>query len=106
MQRIAIGLVLLLSGCAITERADAVLALDANLAAGEALYDADCGSCHGVDGRGADLGPDLVHELHHGDALILTFIVDGVGEEMPAFGHYSDQELADLLGYLHELADQ
>jgi mono/diheme cytochrome c family protein len=97
---------LLLTGCVIHERAEGILELDPDLTNGLALYQADCDRCHGEDGRGSDSGPNIVTELHHGDAYFVTQILNGVGAEMPAYDDYTDQEAADVLGHIHALADQ
>ena len=101
-----LGLLFLTSGCSFNERVDGILELTADAANGEALLAADCAVCHAADGRGNDLGPGLLGELHHGEKQILTWILDGKsGGEMPAFASYSDQEAADVLSHLYLLAE-
>lgn len=96
----------MLSGCSFNERVDAILELTGDTAAGQVLWTLDCESCHAADGTGNDLGPGLLGELHHGEKQILTWILDGKADgEMPAFGSYTDQEAADVLAYLYELAE-
>jgi mono/diheme cytochrome c family protein len=97
--------VLFVTGCSFNERVDAILALTPDSANGEALWFADCDRCHAADGKGNDLGPNVISELHHGDKQILTWILDGKAADMPAFGDYTDQEAADVLGHLHMLAE-
>jgi len=92
-------------GCSFNERVDGILELTADTANGQMVYDLECARCHAADGRGNDLGPNLISELHHGDKQFLTWILDGLGDEMPAFPDLTDQEAADLMGYLHELAN-
>ncbi|MCO4771025.1 MAG: cytochrome c [Deltaproteobacteria bacterium] len=95
----------LLSGCSFNERVDAILELTPDAANGAVIWGADCERCHGADGRGNDLGPNLISELHHGDKQFLTWILDGLGDEMPAFPDYTDQEAADVLEHIHVLAE-
>ncbi len=101
-----LGALLLLSGCSFNERVDAILELTPDAANGQTLWAADCARCHGADGRGTDLGVNVVAELHHGDKQFLTWILDGIGDEMPSYAHFTDQEAADVLEHIHVLAGQ
>lgn len=95
---------LLLSCCVYNERTDTILELRGEPAAGSSLYEDQCMQCHGPDALGNEVGPDILAELHHGDARILTWILDGKADDMPAFPELSDQDAADLLAHLHALA--
>jgi len=95
----------LLAGCSFNERVDGILELTGVPADGEVVWAAECARCHADDGTGNDLGPGILAELHHGDAQILTWILDGKGAEMPAFPELTDQDAADVLAHLHALAD-
>lgn len=101
-------LLFLLAGCSFNERADAIVELAPDLIDGEALYEQECSRCHASDGRGNDLGPNLVSELHHGDKQFITWILDGKNPpEMPAFEDvFTDQDTADVMGWIHALAEQ
>ena len=103
-----LALLFLLAGCQINERADAIVELAPDLTNGEALYELECARCHASDARGNDLGPNLVAELYHGDKLLITYILDGTNNgEMPAFGDdFTDQDTADVMGWIHALAEQ
>jgi mono/diheme cytochrome c family protein len=71
--------------------------------AGSVLFhEKGCEHCHGVDGRGGELGPSLstvgkrlkneqiAHQIHDG------------GKSMPAFGDaLQPDEIKDLVDYLH-----
>ncbi len=96
---------ILATGCTYNERVDAILELTPDSANGAVIWAADCESCHGADGLGTELGPDLIGELHHGDEQFLTWILDGKDGEMPAFPDYTDQEAADVLEHIHVLAE-
>jgi mono/diheme cytochrome c family protein len=77
--------------------------LSDNKKSGAALFhEKGCEHCHGVDGRGGDLGPDLStvgkrlkkeqieHQIHDG------------GAAMPAFGSVlQPEEIKDLVDFLH-----
>jgi mono/diheme cytochrome c family protein len=96
----------LVFACATNERVDGILELDGDVGAGEAVYDQHCENCHGTDGQGTDEHPGVVDEMHHGDAMILTWILDGKGADMPAFSaDLDDQDAADLLAFLRDLAE-
>lgn len=97
-----------------------------DLAAGEALYQENCASCHGAELEGqADwqsAGPDgrfpapphdeTGHTWHHGDAMLFAYTKLGgeaaLAEQglefdsgMPGFGDVlSDAEIRDILGYI------
>jgi mono/diheme cytochrome c family protein len=86
-----------------------------NLAAGKALFEANCSTCHGMQGTGD--GPrayfifprprDFTSEgarLAMADASVLSRAIrDGVqGKEMPAWGKvFTEQQLADVTVYVH-----
>ena len=61
-----------------------------NLASGEAAFDANCASCHGVRGLGTVQGPPLVHIIyepsHHGDVAFLLAAERGVRAHHWSFG--------------------
>ncbi len=81
--------------------------------AGQRLFAANCARCHQVDHRGGAVGPPGLQGLFKHDKLpatgrpandtnVVSQIRDPVGP-MPAFRNLNDQELADLLAYLHTL---
>lgn len=66
------------------------LAVPAELAAGEGLFDANCASCHGEAALGTEVGPPLVHVFyepsHHGDAAFVLAAERGVRAHHWRFG--------------------
>jgi mono/diheme cytochrome c family protein len=92
------------------DEVEEVLALEPSLTNGGAVYDMSCASCHGGEGEGG-IGTSFVqafNELHDQGgsweaelrAWVLT-ILDGEGT-MPAWrGELSEQEVADVVGYVH-----
>lgn len=77
------------------------------LRAGQEVFVAQCGFCHGRNARGGQSGPDLVHsELLARDIngeKIGPVIRNGrLDKGMPAFGLRQD-ELAGIVAFLHEL---
>jgi len=80
---------------------------------GKALYDANCGSCHQADGGGVPmLQPELIGRprangpkggvidmiLYGSDAMAEN--EGDYGNEMPAFAHLTDLEIAKIATYV------
>jgi cytochrome c oxidase cbb3-type subunit 3 len=77
------------------------------LAAGDAAYQKQCASCHGVEGQGL-IGPNLTddHWLHGGSVLeIFDTIVKGVPDKgMPTWGRrFAPEDLEALASYVRSL---
>ena len=116
---LAIGAILLLQARVDPEEQDLALAADVPDAAavtrGEALFGANCVSCHGPAGQGdgpaaANLDPAPAtltdpHARAHRDEDLLFWITSGIeGSAMPGFGdQLSEQEIRDVLAYLRAL---
>lgn len=83
-------------------RIDAILALQGDATAGQTAF-ARCSaaSCHGADGNSGSTGAPLSEEIPElTDERIIDVVLGGY-EAMPA-QNLADQEMADLLAYLHE----
>lgn len=79
---------------------DAILALDGDPVAGEAVYASTCAACHGADGEGGS-GPAMAGIVaDESDADIVEVVLDGEGSMPPQ--DLTDQEVADVLAYLIE----
>ncbi|MFL6304796.1 MAG: c-type cytochrome [Candidatus Sulfotelmatobacter sp.] len=71
------------------------------------LFDSNCGSCHGADGRGGEHGPDIatapdVQRL--ADSDLIGIAKNGVpGTGMPPFGWLGQEKLAAIVQYLRIL---
>ncbi|MBA3915632.1 MAG: cytochrome c [Acidobacteriales bacterium] len=115
MRRIIL-LVLLLSLAACTaerRKSDAELNLTPQQTAGRHLYDTYCDRCHAPYSSGGRQGPSLQHVFGKSYLPVsgLPANNDRVSEiirtgraKMPAYGNIlSDQDIQDLLAYLHTL---
>src|ERR1700761_1334523 len=103
------AIAILLAGalCLGAQDADDVRQQQANSAAapaGKAVFQQNCGFCHGPDGRGAS-GPDLIrsplvsHDVNGN--LIAPVVRNGRPEKgMPAF-QLGDTEIANIAQFLH-----
>ncbi len=92
----------LFAGCggAASPRVEAIVALSTDVQAGKPLYEAKCQVCHGANGAGTSLGPDIRSKENNTDNV--EIIVEG-GGDMPAFATMSDQEIADTNAYANSL---
>jgi cytochrome c oxidase cbb3-type subunit 3 len=73
----------------------------------KATFESVCASCHGLDGRGGERGPDVVSRpevVRKGDAELKKILQNGVTDAgMPAFAPYGSARLSSLVAYLREL---
>jgi putative heme-binding domain-containing protein len=80
---------------------------DSALQQGRALFRSNCAFCHGMTARGGR-GPNLVSApLTHGDTdeSMKSVIRTGVpGTTMPAFSEFTDEELAQIVGFIRGLS--
>lgn len=81
--------------------------------AGQALFGANCASCHGDSGGGSEKGPPLIHDIynpgHHPDEAFYRAVANGVPQHhwpfgnMPKQGQVTPDEVAKIIGYVREL---
>jgi mono/diheme cytochrome c family protein len=107
-------LLLLGAGCDVERRkSDAELGLNPQQAAGRKIYDKDCDQCHEPYSSRGKKGPSLKGVFHRqylpesglpaNDDRVSEIIRFG-RSKMPAYGRVLDeQQVADLLAYLHTL---
>jgi mono/diheme cytochrome c family protein len=107
-------LLLALSGCDVQRRkSDAELGLNPQQAAGRKIYDAECDRCHEPYSTKGKKGPGLKGVFQHqylslsglpaNDERVSDIIRMG-RNEMPGYNQkLSQQEIQDLLAYLHTL---
>lgn len=79
-----------------------VLSLDGDTSRGQAIFQANCAVCHGIEARG-NIGPSLigVHQ-RKSDVHLIEQVISGKTPPMPQF-QPNPQEMADLLDYLKSL---
>ncbi len=90
-----------------------VPALSEQAAAGKRVFDANCASCHGINGGGGEKGPPLVHDIynpgHHADEAFIRAARFGVSQHHWKFGKMPPQpkvgfeETRDIIRYIREL---
>ena len=81
---------------------DQVLSYKGNIERGEAIFQVNCASCHGINGDG-NVGPSLLSvSKHKSEIQIIEQVVSGKTPPMPKF-QPSEQDMADLLSYLKQL---
>ena len=79
-----------------------VLSLTGNLNRGQAIFQANCGVCHGLDGRG-NIGPNLESVSQRKAPIqLIEQVISGKTPPMPKF-QPNVQNMADLLSYLETL---
>ena len=92
------------------DRTDAILALSGDVANGEVVYTDNCAVCHAASGLGENdpdspgTGDDLTEAAGEAaeDAEFIGIILNGEGS-MTAFADLlDDQEVADVLAYMHD----
>jgi len=104
---IGIGVVLVLSGCG---RTGGILELTGDPSNGETVYTDNCATCHAASGLGTNdpdtpgTGADLTTAAGNsdGDKEYVGYILDGNGEMTPFADILSDQDIADVLAYVHD----
>src|SRR5262249_51804965 len=71
------------------------------------VFESVCASCHGLDARGGERGPDIVSRpdvVHKTDAELVKILADGrAAEGMPSFASYGPARLSALIAYLRTL---
>lgn len=80
---------------------------NADSAAVQKAFAANCAGCHGLDGKGGERAPDVVTRPNVRkltDGQLLQILQKGVPQtSMPAFGQLGDDVLRSLVAYLRSL---
>jgi cytochrome c oxidase cbb3-type subunit 3 len=82
-----------------------------DVAAGKAIFQANCVACHGANGKGIDKeAPDFTNakwQAKHSDQELLETIANGHKNEMPAFKNkLTEQQRKDALAYVRTFPTQ
>lgn len=83
-----------------------------NAVLGKGIYQSKCLSCHGIEGRGIDQGPPLVHKTykpgHHPDTAFHLAVKNGVRQHHWHFGHMppveglTPEEVEHVVAYIRQ----
>lgn len=107
-------IVVMLSGCDVQRRkSDAELGLNPQQVAGRKIYDSHCDRCHEPYSTRGKKGPGLQGVFKHQYLSLsglpanddrVTDIIRGGRNEMPGYSQtLSQQDIQDLLAYMHKL---
>ena len=90
-------------------------ALSQEAKAGEALFEANCRACHGLNAAGTNLGPPLIHDIynpgHHSDKAFYLAAATGVRQhhwpygDMPPQPQVSREEVTQIIRYVREVQE-
>ena len=85
-------------------RVDAIVALEGDAAAGAERFAGTCAACHGADGRGGPIAPDLAERVpNRDDPTLIRTLLTGKGAMPPWASRFDDQGFADLRAHLRGL---
>jgi len=89
------------------QNANAAQAGAARRSEAKSTFETICASCHGLDGRGGERGPDVVSRpeaVRKSDADLLSVLRKGkTATGMPSFASYGPDRLSALVAYLRTL---
>jgi len=100
-----------------TKAADKVVvpAFSPLAAEGQALFEANCATCHGQIGTGTQKGPPLLNTIynpgHHGDGAFFRAVKQGVPEHHWRFGNMkplpsvTDYQISAIVRFVRELQE-
>jgi mono/diheme cytochrome c family protein len=83
---------------------------------GEEQFNTNCSRCHGLEGKGTDQGPPLVHKIyepnHHGDFAFQRAAAQGVRAHhwnfgnMPKIDGVTPEDVTEIITYVRWLQRQ
>jgi len=85
-----------------SERAKTIAGLSPDTVLGAKSFTANCVSCHGSNGSSGSARKNLPKAARNETTEAIDVILSGDGS-MPAFSAISDQELANIIGWLKTL---
>ena len=83
-------------------RLSSIEGLTADSTAGGTLFTSDCASCHGSNATSGSANKNLPSIATSNETAAIDQILNG-GDGMSSFASLTDQQIADLLGYLKSL---
>jgi mono/diheme cytochrome c family protein len=105
MLPIALAASAILAACSgQSARVSPIQALTPDLNNGKTVYTANCASCHGSDGKGTGGSEkkNVASVAASNKASAIDQVVSG-GDGMPAYDGLTNQQIADVIGYLASL---
>ena len=105
MKKLIAAALLSLAGCGgppvdKTGRVAAITLLTADVPAGQTVYSNTCSSCHGPDGKGKSARAIVSDVGSLSNEELATIALNGTGFMGPAGASLSDQQVADLVGWM------
>ena len=93
----------LLGACGVDPATSSITSLTADTSTGQSLYQANCQSCHGADAASGSAKKPVATEVKSNTQAAIATILSGDGE-MPSFAStLTDQQIADIVGYIKGL---
>lgn len=81
------------------QRATSIGQMSADLTAGKDAYASECASCHGADGKSGSARKNITS---FSSSTVIEQVLKG-GDGMPALSSLSDQQIANINGYVQSL---
>lgn len=81
------------------QRATNIGRMSADLTAGKDAYTTECASCHGADGKSGSARKNITS---FSSSAVIEQVLKG-GDGMPALSSLSDQQIANINGYVQSL---
>lgn len=92
-----------LVGCSgSSARVSTIEGLTADTTSGATLYTSNCATCHGATGSGGSVNKNIVSVATSNTSSAIDQILNG-GDGMASFSNLSDQQIADIVGYVKTL---
>jgi mono/diheme cytochrome c family protein len=93
----------LLGACGSDPAVSAIMSLTADPTAGQTVFQTNCQSCHGADASSGTARKPMAAEVKSNTQGAASTVLSGE-DAMPSFaGTLSNQQIADVLGYIKSL---
>ena len=97
-------------------QAESEISIPFKYARGKAIFDVKCSSCHGIDLKGSETGPPLLHVFyvpsHHSDEAFYKAALDGVRAhhwqygDMPPIAGMTKKKMDRVIPYIRYYQQQ